>query len=329
MNIKYIKVFLFFLIGIFLFKWVYEFFGSKESLELITENKSKLFFIILIHIPTLFFDAMAWKVFIKNENFSILWSFIITWVSQASGKFFPTGTVTGEFIRIYLGTKKGLSFHESSSTVFADLVIATFSLFLIASLSFLIVLSNNVIFFQNDNSFYIVISLLILLSGCVFFYFFIKRRLLKFFLNLKNPLNFKLKRNNIKLLLKIDYSLFKISSNKLNIFKATITRLLGWISGALEIYVFLMIINVEVSFVEVILIEAFTGLIRSVVFFIPAGLGVQELAFVIIGSHVGLSDSVSFSMAIGRRIREIGVGLPAILTWFFVFEGLGKKGPVN
>ena len=168
-----------------------------------------------------------------------------------------------------------------------------------------------------------------MLSGCVFFYFFIKRRLLKFFLNLKNPLNFKLKRNNIKLLLKIDYSLFKISSNKLNIFKATITRLLGWISGALEIYVFLMIINVEVSFVDVILIEAFTGLIRSVVFFIPAGLGVQELAFVIIGSHVGLSDSVSFSMAIGRRIREIGVGLPAILTWFFVFEGLGKKGPVN
>ena len=329
MNIKYIKVFLFFLIGIFLFKWVYEFFGSKESLELITENKSKLFFIILIHIPTLFFDAMAWKVFIKNENFSILWSFIITWVSQASGKFFPTGTVTGEFIRIYLGTKKGLSFHESSSTVFADLVIATFSLFLIASLSFLNVLSNNVIFFQNDNSFYIVISLLILLSGCVFFYFFINRRLLRFFLNLKNPLNFKLKRNNIKLLLKIDYSLFKISSNKLNIFKATITRLLGWISGALEIYVFLMIINVEVSFVDVILIEAFTGLIRSVVFFIPAGLGVQELAFVIIGSHVGLSDSVSFSMAIGRRIREIGVGLPAILTWFFVFEGLGKKGPVN
>ena len=329
MNIKYIKVFLFFLIGIFLFKWVYEFFGSKESLELITENKSKLFFIILIHIPTLFFDAMAWKVFIKNENFSILWSFIITWVSQASGKFFPTGTVTGEFIRIYLGTKKGLSFHESSSTVFADLVIATFSLFLIASLSFLIVLSNNVIFFQNDNSFYIVISLLILLGGCVFFYFFINRRLLRFFLNVKNPLNFKLKRNNIKLLLKVDYSLFKISSNKLNIFKATITRLLGWISGALEIYVFLMIINVEVSFVDVILIEAFTGLIRSVVFFIPAGLGIQELAFVIIGSHVGLSESVSFSMAIGRRIREIGVGLPAILTWFFVFEGLGKKGPVN
>ena len=41
---------------------------------------------------------------------------------------------------------------------------------------------------------------------------------------------------------------------------------------------------------------------------------------------MGLSDSVSFSMALGRRIREIAVGVPAILTWFFIFEGIGKKG---
>ena len=329
MNIKYIKFLLFFFIGIFLFKWVYDFFGSTESIKLIEENKSKLFFIILIHMPTLFFDAMAWKVFIKNKNFSIFWSFIITWVSQASGKFFPTGTVTGEFIRVYLATQKGLSFHESSSTVFADLLIATFSLFLIASFSFLVVLSNNINFFQNDNFFYIVISLLTLFVGCLFFYFFVKKRFLRFFLTIKNPLNFNFRRNKIKFLLKIDSALYKISTNKINIFKAIVIRLLGWISGALEIYVFLMIINIEVSFVDVILIEAFTALIRSVVFFIPAGLGIQELAFVIIGNYVGLSDSVSFSMAIGRRIRELVVGIPAVLTWFFAFGGLGKKGPKN
>ena len=80
-----------------------------------------------------------------------------------------------------------------------------------------------------------------------------------------------LKEKSLKFLLKIDLSLYKISTNKINIFKATLIRLLGWISGAMEIYVFLWIINVEASFVDVILIEAFTGLIRSVVFFIPAG----------------------------------------------------------
>ena len=155
---------------------------------MIKENKSKLFLIILIHIPTLFFDAIAWKVFIKNVNLSILWSFIITWISQASGKFFPTGTVTGEFIRIYLGMKKGLSFYESSSTVFADLVIATFSLFLIAFFSLLVVLSDNITFLNDDKSLYILFSLLILFVGCLLFYFFIKKRLIRYILGLKKHL---------------------------------------------------------------------------------------------------------------------------------------------
>ena len=189
-------------------------------------------------------------------------------------KVFPTGTVTGEFIRIYLGMKKGLSFYESSSTVFADLVIATFSLFLIAFFSLLVVLSENITFLNDDKSLYILLSLTILFVGCLLFYFFIKKRLIRYILGLKKPLNvnFKLKRKSLKFLLKIDLSLYKISTNKINIFKATLIRLLGWISGAMEIYVFLWIINVEASFVDVILIEAFTGLIRSVVFFIPAGL---------------------------------------------------------
>ena len=147
MYLKYFKFFFFLIIGIFLFKWVYDFFGSVESFDIIEKNKTKLFLIILAHIPTLFFDAFAWRIFIKNGNLSILWSFIITWISQASGKFFPTGTVTGEFVRIYLGIRKGLSFHESSSTVLADLVIATLSLFIMASFSVLVVLSVNINFF--------------------------------------------------------------------------------------------------------------------------------------------------------------------------------------
>ena len=165
------------------------FFGSTESIKLIEENKSKLFFIILIHIPTLFFDAMAWKVFIKNKNFSIFWSFIITWVSQASGKFFPTGTVTGEFIRVYLATQKGLSFHESSSTVFADLLIATFSLFLIASFSFLVVLSNNINFFKTIIFLHCYFSFNFICWLSIFL-FFCQKRFLRFFFNYKKSTQF-------------------------------------------------------------------------------------------------------------------------------------------
>ena len=326
MYLKYFKFFFFLTIGIFLFKWVYDFFGSIESFDVIKKNKSKLFLIILAHIPTLFFDALAWRIFIQKGNLSFFWSFIITWISQASGKFFPTGTVTGEFIRIYLGIKKGLTFHESSSTVFADLVIATLSLFIISSFSILVVLSENVTFFKNEQSFFVIFSLFILLCGCIFFFYLIKKRLVKKFLTKKSFFNLRIRKKNIKFLLKLDLSLHNLSKNKVNILKATLSRLFGWIFGAFEIYIFLMIIGVEISFIDVILIEAFTGLIKSIVFFIPGALGVQELAFVLIGGYVGLGDSISFAIALGRRIREIVVGLPAVVAWLMLFEKKEKKG---
>ena len=125
-------------------------------------------------------------------------------------------------------------------------------------------------------------------------------------------------------ILKVDYSLYQLSKNKSKLLKAFITRLLGWVAGAFEIYIFLYIIGVEITILDVILIEAFSGIIRALVFFIPAGIGVQELAFVIIGGYVGLSSSISFSIALGRRIREILVGLPGIIVWYLIFSK--KKG---
>ena len=90
-------------------------------------------------------------------------------------------------------------------------------------------------------------------------------------------------------------------------------------AGAFEIYIFLLIIDVHISFIDVILIESFTGIIRAIAFFVPAGIGIQELAFVVIGSYVGLNPSVAFSVAIGRRVRELLVGIPAIVSWIIFF----------
>ena len=135
-KVKNIKFIIFLFLGIFLFKWVYDFFGGPEALDLINKKKDKLYLLVLAHIPTLYFDSLTWFVLLKKRSLSFFWSFIITWIAQTSGKFFPTGNVTGEFVRIYLGVKKGLSSHEASSTVFADLILATFSLFIIGLFSF-------------------------------------------------------------------------------------------------------------------------------------------------------------------------------------------------
>jgi uncharacterized membrane protein YbhN (UPF0104 family) len=124
--------------------------------------------------------------------------------------------------------------------------------------------------------------------------------------------------------MRIDKALFNFTNDKVILFKALSFRLLGWLGGAFEIYVFLWIIGYEPQIIDVIIIESFSGIIRAIAFFIPAGIGVQELAFIVVGDFVGLSSQISFSIAIGRRIREILVGAPAIVAWLFLNKSFKK-----
>ena len=48
-----------------------------------------------------------------------------------------------------------------------------------------------------------------------------------------------------------------------------------------------------------------------------------------IGNFLGFSASISFSIAIGRRIREIIVGVPAVIIWILIFYGKKEKNIEN
>ena len=263
-----IKFLVLLFLGILVFNWVYEVFSGEKAINIIIENKNLLYLLIIAHIPTLYFDAMTWVILSKNPKLSLLWSFIIVWISQATGKFFPTGNITGEFVRIYLAVKKGLSTAEATSTVFIDLVIATFSLFLIAIMSFIYFL-----FGSNDDLLikhviYLSLSLLLIFISCVIFYFFISKRILKFLIK-KTPsfFGYKISSQKIFSIIRVDRALYQAIKKKTILIKALIFRILGWLGGAFEIYVFLWIIGYDPNIIDVIVIESFSGIIRAVAFF--------------------------------------------------------------
>ena len=311
--------FLFFLaLGIFIFHWVYKFFAGPESIKLILNAKYKIFYLVIAHIPTLYFDSLAWIILMKNK-LSMKTAFIITWISQTSGKFIPSGNITGEFVRFYLARRSGQNFSEASSTVLMDLFIATFSLFLIglAALIFIVFsLKSNLILNQFQ---YLILAFSLISLGTLFFLLIIRKRVISKFLVITKKIEF-LSKKNIFNLLRLDISLNKLSRRKWRLLNAVVLRLMGWVAGAFEIYVFLWVIGVDAKISDVIIIESVTAIIRSAAFFIPSAIGVQELAFVIVGELVGYSSIVSFSVAIGRRLREIMVGIPAIITWIIIFR---------
>ena len=316
---KKFKFLIFLIFGIFLFHWVYKFFAGPESIELILNARFKIFYLIIAHIPTLYFDSLAWVILMVKNKLSTQTAFVITWISQTSGKFIPSGNITGEFVRFYLARRSGQNFSEASSTVLMDLFIATFSLLIIGLLSLMFIifsLKSNFILNQFQ---YLILALFFIALGSLFFLLVIRKRVISKLLVSTKKFEF-LNKKNIFNLIRLDLSLNKLSYRKGRLLSAVTLRLIGWIAGAFEIYIFLWIIGVDAKVTDVIILESVTAIIRSAAFFIPSAIGVQELAFVIVGELVGYSSIVSFSVAIGRRLREIMVGIPAIITWIFIIR---------
>ena len=316
---KKFKFFIFLIFGIFIFHWVYKFFAGPESIKLILNAKYKIFYLIIAHIPTLFFDTLAWSILMVKNKLSIKTTFVITWISQTSGKFIPSGNITGEFVRFYLARRSGQKFSDASSSVLMDLFIATFSLFIIGLLALIFIVFSLKSNFILDKYQYLIMALVLISLGSLFFLLIIRKRIISKLLASTKKFEF-LSKKNVYNLIRLDISLNKLSYRKKRLLSAVLLRLIGWIAGAFEIYIFLWIIGVDAKVTDVIIIESVTAIIRSAAFFIPSAIGVQELAFVIVGELVGYSGIVSFSIAMGRRLREIMVGIPAIITWIFIIK---------
>jgi putative membrane protein len=92
-------------------------------------------------------------------------------------------------------------------------------------------------------------------------------------------------------------------------------QLLSYLLGSLETWYALRLLGHPVDLTTAIAIEALTQAVRHASFLVPAGLGVQEAAVLLFGYLAGVGGEVALSLALVKRMREIVLGLPALLSW--------------
>jgi putative membrane protein len=99
------------------------------------------------------------------------------------------------------------------------------------------------------------------------------------------------------------------------IWRASAVRLVGWLLGAGEIWLIMYFLGKPVSIGEALVLEAFITGIRSAAFLVPGAIGVQEGAAIIFGSLFGISAPEALAISLGKRVREILLGVPGLLSW--------------
>ena len=89
----------------------------------------------------------------------------------------------------------------------------------------------------------------------------------------------------------------------------------GWIANAIEAWIALKLMGIDLGMAAVITIESLLYAIRSVAFAVPNAVGVQEGAYVMLGAVFGLSPEMALALSLLKRGRDIAIGVPVLLFW--------------
>ncbi len=89
----------------------------------------------------------------------------------------------------------------------------------------------------------------------------------------------------------------------------------GWTVAALTMWVAFRLIGVRVDISAVISLESLVYAARSLAFFVPNALGVQEAAYTLLAPMVGIGKEYALAVSLLRRARDVAVGIPILLVY--------------
>ena len=80
----------------------------------------------------------------------------------------------------------------------------------------------------------------------------------------------------------------------------------------------LWIAGLHMSVRTIVGLESLVYVIRTVTYAVPMGLGVIEGGYVGVGLMFGLQPDFVVALSLIKRVRDIVVGVPALLLWQFL-----------
>jgi putative membrane protein len=92
-------------------------------------------------------------------------------------------------------------------------------------------------------------------------------------------------------------------------------HLVAWFAVALEGWLALRLMGAPISVESAIVLESLLFASRSLAFFMPNALGVQEGAYALLAPLVGLTPVDALALSLIKRARDVVVGAPALLIW--------------
>ncbi len=289
--------------------------GLPDILRLLDMAGWRLLWLVPAHVVPLACFAAAWLVLLRRQSPGIVY---LTWgaiVREAVAGLLPVARVGGEVVGVRLLVRRGVPASTASASVIVELTLTMVAQVTFATIGLILLAGYPTV---GPAVRVVAIGLVISVIAIPLFVLVVKRW---------GRSAFALMQRVIGALgggeqvggdpARFHEVLHSMYADRFAVVACGAWQLIGFLVGAFETWLALRLIGQPGDVRMAIVLESLATAVQSAMFMVPGGLGTQEGGFVLFGAAVGLTPQVSLALSLARRMRQVVLGLPALLSWYW------------
>lgn len=265
--------------------------------------------IFLVYVLYFGADALSWQYTFESIPLTARWTgrlYLIRMVGEAYNNITPMGSVGGEPLKAWLlKSNYSVPLQESSASLILSKTASMFSLVLFATGALVVALMHPNL--TEAHRTLVCVAFAWFVFNIVVFFLMQHLRLSSITATRIGRSRFGEKLSHLVAGMHgMDDQFARFyGDQRSKLWWSMAWAMLNWALGALELYAIFYFIGHPITWTEAWLIESMLQLIRTVVFFIPAGLGAQEGTLMFAYAAISGNPTPGIVAALVRRFREL------------------------
>jgi len=268
----------------------------------------KVLWILVPSVGVYVLDARGWRVTLGRhaERLSFRRLFMVRMAGEAVNFTTPAAYLGGEPMKAYLLSRHGVPIIDGLASVVTAKTTMTLAqvVFILTGLGLSAVILN-----RSEDLFLTGLVSLLMLGFGVSLFVVVQRRgmfvgILRFLERVRLGASWFQKRE--QQLQALDDAIGDFyARDRRAFFKSFLFFFLGWLAGAVEVYLIFSLLGLPVTVMTACAVEALAVFIKGGTSFIPGSVGGQEAGTVVLLMAFGYTGAAGVTFAILRRVREI------------------------
>ncbi len=294
--------------------WLLARFGLGHVLGLLHQAGWGIVLVMAFHLIQVWFSALAWSAIAgRSPGKPRLVDFVLLrWVREGVNNLLPVAQIGGEFVSARLLRRRGMSLATATACTVCDLtteMVTQIAFTITGLLTLLAVLGRSRITDEVVGA--IGLASLAALGFVGGQWFGLASLFERGLMRLAGQFGWH-GMEEIGGLHRTIHSLYRAPGP---LAWALLHQAISWLLGTFEVCLALHCLGHDVSLAAGLVIESLCQAVKAAGFVVPGALGVSEGGYIVVGGLFGLSPAVAIALSLVKRLREIGLGLPALAAW--------------